>query len=157
MKEQILLLLNSTTSNYSFFSNLTEHFKRSFFPSTTKLWNDISLDIHCLKSIGSFKQALFSFFNVPSYNILYKFAIDRVNVIRYTRLCLDACSVNYCLFQIRCKIRCRESPACFCGFHTETVEHFLLTVLFILPLEQNCSPLLLAYLPTGGQLCQYHK
>ena len=111
-----------TASNYSLFSSRTERFKKSFFPSTTKLWNDISLDVRYLNSIGSFKRALLSLFNVPSLNSLYNFAIDRKNAIIHTRLRLDACSLNYYLF----KIGCRESPACLCGFHTETVKHFLL-------------------------------
>ena len=51
-----------TASNYSLLASRTERFKRSFFPSTTILWNDISFDIRCLESIGSFKKALFSHF-----------------------------------------------------------------------------------------------
>ena len=107
-----------TISNYSLFSSRTERFKRSFFPSTTKLWNDISLDIRCLKSIGSFKRALFSFFNVPCLNSLYNFAIDRRIATTHTQLRLDACPLNYYLF----KKGCRESPVCLCDFHTETVK-----------------------------------
>ena len=80
------------------------------------------MDIHCLQSIGPFKKALFSFFNVPIYNVIYDFAIDRFNAIIHTRLRLDACALNYYLF----KIGCRERPACFCGFLTETVKHFFL-------------------------------
>ena len=103
-----------TTSNYSFSSSRTERFKRSFCPSTSMLWINISLDIRLLRvyKFFFFKQALFSFFNVPSYNILYNFAFDRVNAISHT---------------------------CFCGFHTETVKHFFFTVLSILPLGQICS------------------
>ena len=41
-----------TASNYSLFVSRSERFKRSSFPSTTTLWNDISLDIRCLQSIG---------------------------------------------------------------------------------------------------------
>ena len=46
-----------TASNYSLLASRTERFKRSFFPSTTILWNDISFDIRCLESIGSFKKS----------------------------------------------------------------------------------------------------
>ena len=91
-----------TASNYSLFASRSEHIKRSFFPSTTTLWNDISLDICCLQSIDPFKKALFSFFNVPSYNVIYDFAIDRFNAIIHTRLRLDACALNYYLFKIGC-------------------------------------------------------
>lgn len=111
-----------TASNYSIFASRTDRFKRSFFPSTTSLWNDIGYDIRCLDSIGSFKKALFSFYNVPSYNATFDFAIDRFNAIFHTRLRLDTCALNYYLF----KIGCKESPACFCGFYNESVKHFFL-------------------------------
>ena len=35
-----------TASNYSIFASRTDRFKRSFFPSTTSLWNDIGNDIY---------------------------------------------------------------------------------------------------------------
>ena len=141
-------------SNYSLFASRYERFKRMIlFPSAATLWNDISFDIRCLQSIGPFKKALFSFFNVPSYNVIYNFAIDRFNVMIHTRLGLDTCALNYYLL----KIGCRERPARFCGFLSETVKHFFLNVHFILPLELLCSPLLLTYLLTGGLLCLNHK
>ena len=122
---------------------------RCFFYSICISWTLIV----CLQSIGPLKKALFSFFNVPSYNVIYHFEIERFNAIIHTRLRLDACALNYCLF----KIGCRERPACFCGFHTETVKHFFLNYHFILTLELLCSPLLLGYLLTGGLLCLNHK
>ena len=111
-----------TASNYSIFASRTDRFKRSFFPSTTSLWNDIGNEIRCLDSIGSFKKALFSSYNVSSYNATFDFAIDRFNAIFHTRLRLDTCALNYYLF----KIGCKESPACFCGFYNESVNHFFL-------------------------------
>ena len=59
---------------------------------------------------------------MPSYNVIYDFAIDRFNAIIHTPLRLDTCALNYYLF----KTGCRERPACFCGFQTETVKHFFL-------------------------------
>ena len=106
-----------------------------------------------LESIGSFIKALFPFYNVPSYNATYDFAIDRFNAIFHTRSRLETCALNYYLF----KVGCRESPVCFCGFHNETVEHFFLNVHFILPLGLICSPLLLAFMLTGCLLCLKHK
>ena len=146
-KEQLL------TNGIPLLASRTERFKRSFFPSTTTLWTDISFDIRCLESIGSFIKALFPFYNVPSYNATYDFAIDRFNAIFHTRSRLDTCALNYYLF----KVGCRESPVCFCGFHNETVEHFFLNVHFILPLGLICSPLLLAFMLTGCLLCLKHK
>ena len=138
-KEQLL------TNGIPLLASRTERFKRSFFPSTTTLWTGISFDIRCLESIGSFIKALFPFYNVPSYNATYDFAIDRFNAIFHTRSRLDTCALNYYLF----KVGCRESP--------ETVEHFFLNVHFILPLGLICSPLLLAFMLTGCLLCLKHK
>ena len=59
---------------------------------------------------------------ITNYPVIYDFAIDRFNAIIHTRLRLYACALNYYLF----KIGCRERPACFCGFQTETVKHFFL-------------------------------
>ena len=93
--------------------------------------------------------------NVPSYNATFDFAIDRLHAIFHTRLRLDTCALNYYLF----KMGCKESPACFCGFYNESDESviFFLNVHFILPQELTCSPLLFAYLLTGGLLCPKHK
>ena len=88
-----------TASNYSILASRTERFKRSLFPSTTTLWNDISFDIRCLESIGSFKKALLSIYNIPSYNATYDFAIHRFNAISHTRLRLDTWALNYYLFK----------------------------------------------------------
>ena len=51
---------------------------------------------------------------MPSYD----FVIDRFNAIFHTRLHLDTCVLNYCLF----KMGCRESPVCFLCFFF--VKHF---------------------------------
>ena len=107
------------------------------------LCNGISLDIRCLESIGFLNEL---FFNVPSYNILYNFAIDRVNAISHTRLRLDACPLNYHLF----KIGCREFPFCFCGFHTEIVMHFSFDCSVYSALRKK----LLSHLQTG--VCPHH-
>ena len=51
-----------------------------------------------------------------------------------------------------------ERLACFCGSTTRQVSiFFFLNVHFILPLELILSPLLLAYLLTGGFLLLKHK
>ena len=49
---QLSLLSLQMASNYSLLANHTEHCNRPFLPSATTLWNDISFDIRCLKSIA---------------------------------------------------------------------------------------------------------
>lgn len=72
--------------NHSLFVCCTEHFNRSFSPSSTTLWNDISVDMRCLKSISSFKKALFSFYNVPSYNPIYMKTLLFIDSMQFSTL-----------------------------------------------------------------------
>ena len=98
----------------------TECFKRSFFPSTTKLWNDIDFEIRESDSISSFKRALVNHFNVPKYFSRFDYALDRYSSVIRTRLQLGACGLNYYLF----KIAVKASPICSCSFDNETITHF---------------------------------
>ena len=75
-----------TASNYSLFASHSELFKRSFFPSTTTLWNDISFDIRCLQSIGPFKKLYFPFSMCP---VIMLFMI--LQLIDSTRLSILVC------------------------------------------------------------------
>ena len=100
----------------------TERFKKSFFPSTTILWNNIDIIDRNSKSIGYFKSSLTSFFDIQTYTGYYDFSIDRYSSILHTRLRLNCNALNYYLF----KINCRLSPACSCGDSCESVIHYLL-------------------------------
>ena len=111
-----------STQNFTLFPVRTERFKRSFFPSTTKLWNDIDLEIRESDSIGSFKRALVNYFNIPKYFSPFDYALDRYSSVIHTRLRLGACGLNYYLF----KIDVKSSPICSCGFDNETITHFFL-------------------------------
>ena len=137
MKEQITLFLQAALSVLKdpFFLQL----------QCTTLWNDISFDIGCLESYGSF--------DVPSHNATFDFAIDRFNAIFHTHLHLNTCALNYFLF----KIGCKECPACFCGFYNESVKRFFLECPLYSAPRTNLLSLLLAHLLTGGLLCPKQK
>ena len=109
-------------SDFSPFGVRTERFKKSFFPSTTILWNNIDIIDRNSKSIGYFKSSLTSFFDIQTYTGYYDFSIDRYSSILHTRLRLNCNALNYYLF----KINCRLSPACSCGDSCESVIHYLL-------------------------------
>ena len=108
--------------HFTLFASRTERFNKSFFPSTTRLWNNLSIDVRSTLSLSVFKKSLLSYFSFPAKNVLYEVALDRFSSIIRTRLRLDACALNYYLF----KIGRKESPACFCGFYSESVKHFFL-------------------------------
>ena len=81
----------------------TERYKRSFFPSTTKTWNNIDLEIRESDTIGSFKRVLVNYYNVPEYFLPFDYALDRYSSVIHTRLRLDVCALNYYLFKIAVK------------------------------------------------------
>ena len=108
--------------NFTLFASRAEPFKKSFFPTTTRLWNNLSIDVRSTLSLRVFKKSLLSYFPFPAKNVLHEVALDRFSSIIHTRLRLDACALNYYLF----KIGRKESPACFCGFYSESEKHFFL-------------------------------
>ena len=52
--------------NFTLFASRTERFNRSFLPSTTRLWNNISIDVRSTLSLGVFKKSLLSYFSFPA-------------------------------------------------------------------------------------------
>ena len=108
--------------DFTLFPVRTEHFKKSLFPSSTMLWNDIDTSVHALDSVILFKKALFRIFDVPQQNMLFNFSLDRYSSIIHTRLRLNVCALNYYLF----KIGCKPSPECLCGFEVESINHYFL-------------------------------
>ena len=135
--------------NFPLFASRTERFNKSFFPSTTRLWNNTSIDIRSSPFLRVFKKSLLSYFSFPAKNSFYGVALDRFSSIIHTRLRLDACALNYYLF----KIGRKESPVCFCGFNSESVKHFFLKCpLFGASRHKLLSSAAQTFL-TGGSVC----
>jgi hypothetical protein len=109
-------------SDFTLFPVHTERFKKSFFPSATKLWNGLDTSVRNLPSISRFKKVLLDLFNLQPSPTLFNYSLDRYSSIIHTRICLDACALNYYLFKIGCKL----SPKCTCGFEIETINHYFL-------------------------------
>ena len=111
---------------FSIFLVRTVRFANSFFPSTTKLWNEAYNVTESIDSIGSFKNSLVSYFQLPKYFKPFGYSIDRYTSIVHTRIRLDACALNYHLHRIGIK----QSPACSCGFINESKSHYFLYVIY---------------------------
>ena len=95
-KNLLLSVQVSERTSYSLrnlknFTSRTERFNKSFFLSTTRLWNNISIDVRSTLSLSVFKKSLVSYFSFPAKNVLYEVALDRFSPIIHTRLRLDAC------------------------------------------------------------------
>ena len=118
----------------------------SFFPSTTKLYNDIPDDVKNNPSISSFKRYLS---NNDKCIPIYFLHGTRTLSICHTRLRLGISNLNYDLF----RRHLQENPDCECGASAETAEHYLLhcpnytgirntTILTLDPPSQNIQTLL---------------
>ena len=98
----------------------TDLFDKSFYPSATRLWNLLPLDIRNAPSLSLFKRKLY---NPPPRAVkdlsLYYIG-KRKPAILHARLRMGRSQLNKHLFQIGIK----DSPACTCGTD-EDVYHFL--------------------------------
>ena len=108
--------------NFSIFPVPTVRFANCFFPSTTKLWNEAYSFTESTDSIGTFKNALVGYFQLPKYFKPFGYSIDRYTSIVHTRIRLDACALNYHLHIIGIK----QCPACSCAFINESKSHYFL-------------------------------
>ena len=102
-------------------------------------------------SIGTFKNALVSYFQLPKYFKPFDYPIDRYTFIVHTRIRLDACALNYHLHRIGIK----QSTACSCGFINESKSHYFLYCPNYA--AQRQTPVLLVLPPTCGLAYQTSK
>jgi hypothetical protein len=98
----------------------TETYNRSFFPSTTKLWNDLPDNILQTDSLSQFKRYLSrNDTPVPSYYYIG----DRKEQIMHCRLRLGMSDLNEDLFNRHLN----TIRTCSCGYARETAAHYILT------------------------------
>ena len=105
-------------ANFTLYMSRTERFKKSFFPLTTLMWNNLELRDRDLSSVKVFKRSLGQYYDILTYNKLYDFANDWFSSILHTRLHLGCCGLNYYLFKINCIL----SPMCICSL-TQSMKH----------------------------------
>ena len=97
----------------------TELYKKSFFPSTTNLWNSLPQNMQTSTSISQFKSFLKSTDHTPPP---YYYIGDRRTQIIHTRLRLGMSDLNSHLVMRHIS----ENSYCTCGHRNETTQHFLL-------------------------------
>lgn len=103
-----------------------------FFCSTTKLWNEIDLEIRLCDTIGSFKRMLANYY-ISDYFLPFDYLLDRYCSIIHSRLRPDACA----LFHYHFKTGVLSSPICSCGVDKETKSQFFYFVLNMLVQEKK--------------------
>ena len=97
----------------------TELYRKSFFPSTTYLWNDLPPHVQQYQSIGQLKNYLRS---ADSVVPPYYYSGNRKEQIIHCKLRLSISDLNFDL----CLRHLSQDPSCTCRFPEETAEHFLL-------------------------------
>ena len=95
-------------------------YQNSFFPSTTRLWNELPDNIKQLTSISAFKRYLSQGdCIVPPYYYIG----DRISQIIHSRLRLNMSELNSDLFERHLS----DTKNCSCGASKEDASHFLLS------------------------------
>ena len=70
-----------SANNFSLFPTRTESFKKYFFPSTVKSWNNLDSDVRDTASLGIFKNTLNNLYYLRQNTNHLNVAIDRYSSI----------------------------------------------------------------------------
>ena len=99
--------------NYRLIKTRTETFRKSFIPSTVKLWNDLPLHERSHEHSVSMSKS--------HPNILFYEGPRDANV-KHAQMRMQCSKLNGHLFQLHVT----DSPECPCGYCIEDSKHFLL-------------------------------
>ena len=105
----------------------TESFRRSFFPYSIKMWNELDKNIRDSPSIHAFKDILKK---RPNPNLKLLYLGDRFPAIHHARMRIGCSKLNAHLCH---NLHVIPSPQCHCGYHTEDPQHFFSTAQTIQP------------------------
>jgi len=120
------------SANLTQFATRTSTFQRSFFPSTTRLWNSLDISIRSISSISEFKLKL-----MPKrhLNPLFSYGPRHLNII-WSRIRLGCSALRAQLYSMHII----NDPTCNCGHHLEDAKHYF----FRCPLYNKQRVVLLA-------------
>ena len=106
------------TEQISQIPSRTTQFSRSFFPSTIKMWNGLSLSLQTTTNMGLFKQTVLPKV-VP--NLLFGIGTRKVNVL-WSRIRMGCSALKGHLFQMHVI----DDPRCVCGYDIEDALHYFM-------------------------------
>ena len=115
-----------TVTNLPHFRARTDTFDKSFFPSATRLWNQLPIGIRNVDSLSKFKDKIKITVQQPIKQHELVYFGNRYLAVLHTRLRLGCSQLNEHLFRIGIK----DSPKCICSNENEDVWHFF----FVCPL-----------------------
>ena len=96
-------------------------YRNSFFPSSIKLWNNLTPEIRSAPTVSSFKKSLTNDVNLLKPSRYYSYGCRVLNVL-HTRLRHRSSNLNADLFMVNLI----NDPGCFCGWVIEDAIHFFL-------------------------------
>ena len=115
----------------------TEIYRTSFFPDTTRLWNQLPVNIQQSTSINQTKQYLTQ---NDSFVPPYYYSGNRTEQHIHCQLRCNMSRLNKDLFNRHLV----GSPSCACGYSEETADHYFLHC----PIFSNARAALVANLPS---------
>ena len=116
--EGICLIKSSDYQNLSVPFTRLESYRRSFFPSSVRLWNPLSVEIRSLPGVTGCKHGLISKLEEP--NVLYYYG-QRWASVHHERMQIGCSKLNADLFL---KLHFLNSPKWRCEWPFKDAEHF---------------------------------
>ena len=95
----------------------TELYKRSFFPRTITLWNDLSLATRNSETLNNFKKLLFD----DKKTCVYYYYGERWISVHHCRIRLGCSKLNA---DLCFKLHVIDNPGCICGYKEENERHY---------------------------------
>lgn len=109
-------------NNLSTFATRTMRYKESYLPSSTSLWNSLPIELRNTPTLSSFKIKLNVHLSTKTVPPPWFSSGSRHANILHTRLRINNPALNCHLF----KYGMSDTPACICGYRSETTAHFML-------------------------------
>ena len=127
------------------FKHKGDKFKNSFFPNTSKLWNNLSRNIQC-KDLVEFKTCVKKEIKPPKYKHFSRGS--KIGNSLLTRIRVGRSFLNQHGFTIGLN----DSPECLCHFKSESSEHYFLDCFLYTPERQILFLLIEHYVPNFKRL-----
>jgi hypothetical protein len=103
--------LSQTKTDYSNPFTRLQLYRNSFFPSSIKLWNNLTPEIRSAPTVSSFKKSLINDVNLLKPSRYYSYGCRVLNVL-HTRLRHRSSNLNADLF----RVNLINDPGCVCGW-----------------------------------------
>ena len=118
LNESVHSTRGSNNRAFVLFKCKTECFRKSFFPSATLSFNNLSPQERNCNSVKQFKHSMYKSLkkHVPCH---FLHGARKFN-ITLAQMRLEFCNLNYDLF----RKGCTESAVCQCGNSRETLDHY---------------------------------